>query len=164
MLPQFAADPRHARHRTTEPDNASNYFLPYPTPFRTSAKKTPGGWIVNGMKHFISNGNRASFYLLFVQTEPGKPMGEGASCFLLERGRSGFTFGRVHDKMGSGQTCGITKIAFPTKSHRRTGGSVCCQFFRRVAHAAANVLCGGALHKKAIDCQTVRAGRSPDRT
>ena len=84
----------------TEPDNASNYFLPYPTPFRTSAEKVDGGYVINGMKHFISNGNRASHYLLFVQTEKGKPMLEGTTCFLLERGREGFTIGRVHDKLG----------------------------------------------------------------
>ena len=101
VLPKFASDPRGMLAiGITEPDNASNYFLPHPTPFRTSAKKTDGGWIVNGMKHFISNGNRASFYLLFAQTEPGKPMAEGSTCFLLERGRPGFTIGRVHDKMG----------------------------------------------------------------
>ena len=84
----------------TEPDNASNYFLPYPTPFRTTAEKVDGGYVINGMKHFISNGNRASFYLLFVQTEKGKPMLEGTTCFLLERGREGFSIGRVHDKLG----------------------------------------------------------------
>jgi len=84
----------------TEPDNASNYFLPHPVPFRTSAQRTQGGWVVNGMKHFISNGNRASHYLLFVQTGKGKPLAEGSTCFLLERDRPGFTIGRVHDKMG----------------------------------------------------------------
>ncbi|NJN39767.1 MAG: hypothetical protein HC807_01365 [Gammaproteobacteria bacterium] len=84
----------------TEPDNASNYFLPHPVPFRTSAQRTQGGWVVNGMKHFISNGNRASHYLLFVQTGKGKPLAEGSTCFLMERDRPGFTIGRVHDKMG----------------------------------------------------------------
>ena len=87
VLPKFASDPRGMLAiGITEPDNASNYFLPHPTPFRTSARKAGGGWIVNGMKHFISNGNRASFYLLFAQTEPGKPLAEGSTCFLLERG------------------------------------------------------------------------------
>ena len=101
VLPAFAKDPRGMLAiGITEPDNASNYFLPFPTPFRTSARKTEGGWIANGMKHFISNGNRASYYLLFVQTEKGKPMAEGSTCFLLERDRPGFTIGRVHDKMG----------------------------------------------------------------
>ncbi len=101
VFPKFIADPRGMLAiGITEPDNASNYFLPYPVPFRTSGQKTEGGWIVNGMKHFISNGNRASFYLLFVQTEKGKPLAEGSTCFLVERDRPGFTIGRVHDKMG----------------------------------------------------------------
>ena len=101
VLPGFSADPRGMLAiGITEPDNASNYFLPYPAPFRTTARKAQGGWIVNGMKHFISNGNRASFYLLFAQTDPGRPLAEGSTCFLLERGRPGFTIGRVHDKMG----------------------------------------------------------------
>lgn len=101
VLPEFAADPRGMLAiGITEPENASNYFIPHPTPFVTSAEKADGGWVVNGMKHFISNGNRASFYLLFVQTEKGKNLADGATCFLVERDRPGFTIGRVHDKMG----------------------------------------------------------------
>jgi alkylation response protein AidB-like acyl-CoA dehydrogenase len=50
VLPQFAQDPRGMLAiGITEPDNASNYFLPFPTPFRTGAERAPGGWIVNGM-------------------------------------------------------------------------------------------------------------------
>lgn len=101
VLPAFVDNPRGMLAiGITEPDNASNYFLAHPGPFRTSAQRTQGGWVVNGMKHFISNGNRASHYLLFVQTEKGKPLAEGSTCFLLERDRPGFTIGRVHDKMG----------------------------------------------------------------
>jgi len=101
VLPAFAEDPRGCLAiGITEPDNASNYFLPYPSSFRTTAEKVDGGWIVNGMKHFISNGNVSSFYLLFVQTQKGVGLAEGSTCFLLERGREGFTIGRVHDKMG----------------------------------------------------------------
>ena len=101
VLPIFSQDPRGTLAiGITEPDNASNYFLPHPTPFRTFAEKVDGGWNVNGMKHFISNGNRASFYLLFVHTEKNIGLAEGSTCFLLERERDGFTIGRVHDKMG----------------------------------------------------------------
>jgi alkylation response protein AidB-like acyl-CoA dehydrogenase len=100
-LALFAQDPTAVLAiGITEPDNASNYFLPHPTPLRTSGERTKGGFVVNGMKHFISNGNRASFYLVFVQTEKNRPMAEGMTCFLLERGRAGFAIGRVHDKMG----------------------------------------------------------------
>jgi alkylation response protein AidB-like acyl-CoA dehydrogenase len=166
VLPKFASDPRGMLAiGITEPDNASNYFLPHPTPFRTSAKKADGGWILNGMKHFISNGNRASFYLLFAQTVPGKPLSEGSTCFLLERDRPGFTIGRVHDKMGERlannaelvfQDCFVPDenvVGEPGK-----GFSVLVQFFPQSnAYAAATILgVAVALHRKAIEWAQVR--------
>ena len=166
VLPGFARDPRGMLAiGITEPDNASNYFLPYPTPFRTSARKTGGGWIVNGMKHFISNGNRASHYLLFVQTEPGKPMAEGSTCFLLERDRPGFTIGRVHDKMGERlannaelvfQDCFVPDANVVGKVG--SGFSILAEFFPQSnAYAGASVLgVAGALHQKAIDWAKLR--------
>jgi len=166
VLPGFARDPRGMLAiGITEPDNASNYFLPHPTPFRTSARKTDGGWIVNGMKHFISNGNRASHYLLFVQTEPGKPMAEGSTCFLLERDRPGFTIGRVHDKMGERlannaelvfQDCFIPDANVVGKVGN--GFNVLAEFFPQSnAYAGASVLgVAGALHQKAIDWAKLR--------
>ncbi|MDH3420712.1 MAG: acyl-CoA/acyl-ACP dehydrogenase [Gammaproteobacteria bacterium] len=84
----------------TEPETASNYFVQHDAPFQTKAEKIDGGWELNGMKHFISNGNRANVYLLFAQTEKGKSLAEGSTCFLLDRSLAGFTIGRVHDKMG----------------------------------------------------------------
>jgi len=101
VLPGFAADPRGLLAiGMSEPGNGSDKHLSIPVPFATSAARVDGGWIVNGMKHFISNGNRASHYLVMVQTDRSKTMADGATCFLLERGRPGFSIGRVHDKMG----------------------------------------------------------------
>jgi alkylation response protein AidB-like acyl-CoA dehydrogenase len=160
VLPNFAADPRGLLAiGITEPDNASNYFLPHPVPFRTSAEKTKGGFIVNGMKHFISNGNRAGFYLLFVQTEKGKPMAEGATCFLVERDRPGFTIGRVHDKMGERlannaelvfQDCFIPDENVVGKVGQ--GFNVLAEFFPQSnAYAGASVLgVADALYAKAL--------------
>ena len=84
----------------TEPETASNYFIQHDAPFHTTAERVDGGWRINGMKHFISNGNRANVLLLFAQTEKGKPLAEGSTCFVLDRTLEGFTIGRVHDKMG----------------------------------------------------------------
>lgn len=166
VLPEFATDPRGMLAiGITEPDNASNYFLPYPTPFRTTAEKTKGGWVVNGMKHFISNGNRASYYLLFVQTEKGQPMATGTTCFLLERKRPGFTIGRVHDKMGERlannaelvfQDCFIPDENVVGKVGN--GFNVMAEFFPQSnAYAGASVLgVAGALHQKAIDWAKLR--------
>jgi alkylation response protein AidB-like acyl-CoA dehydrogenase len=166
VLPKFSRDPRGMLAiGITEPDNASNYFLPYPTPFRTTAKKAQGGWVVNGMKHFISNGNRASYYLLFVQTEPGKPLAEGSTCFLVERGQPGFTIGRVHDKMGERlannaelvfQDCFIPDENVVGKAGN--GFNVLAEFFPQSnGYAAASIIgVAGALHKKAIDWAKLR--------
>ena len=101
FVPKFAADPRFLLAiGITEPENASNYFIPYPEDFRTTATKVPHGWVLNGKKHFISNGNVASLYLLFAQTDPGRGLVEGSTCFLVERPTEGFSIGKVHDKMG----------------------------------------------------------------
>jgi alkylation response protein AidB-like acyl-CoA dehydrogenase len=166
VLPAFVSDPRGMLAiGITEPDTASNYFLPYPAPFRTAAKRGAGGWILNGMKHFISNGNRASFYLLFAQTEPGKPLAEGATCFLIERGSPGFSIGRVHDKMGERlannaelifQDCFVPDenvVGVPGK-----GFGILGQFFPMSnAYAAATILgVAVALHQKAIEWAKVR--------
>ena len=101
ILPGFAQDPRGLLAiGMSEPGNGSDKHTSHPVAFRTNARKTRGGWIVDGMKHFISNGNRASHYLVMVQTDKAKTMADGATVFLVERDRPGFTIGRVHDKMG----------------------------------------------------------------
>ena len=85
----------------TEPQTASNYIIPYqPAGFVTTAVRQGRGWIINGRKRFISNGNRARLYLLFAQTNPDKGLNEGSTCFIIERGTAGFTTGHVEDKMG----------------------------------------------------------------
>lgn len=104
FLPKLKDDPRFLMAiGITEPQNASNYIIPYndpKAPYVTTAVRKGKGWVINGKKHFISNGNRAALYLLFAQTEPGKSLVDGSTCFLIERGTPGFTTGRVHDKMG----------------------------------------------------------------
>jgi len=85
----------------TEPQTASNYIMPYaPAAFVTRATRKAGGWVINGQKRFISNGNRARLYLVFAQTSTSKGLNEGSTCFIIERGTPGFTTGHVEDKMG----------------------------------------------------------------
>lgn len=104
FLPRFREDPRFLLAiGITEPETSSNYIIPYDhpeAPFRTTATRVRGGWMLNGRKHFISNGNRARLYLVFAQTRPGVSLVEGSTCFLVEEGTPGFTIGRVHDKLG----------------------------------------------------------------
>lgn len=101
-LPSYAADPRALLAITfTEPDTASDYFVPHDRArYATTAVKTDGGWRLNGLKHFISNGNRASLYIVFAQSEPGRSLEEGSTAFLVPRDTEGLSIGRVHDKLG----------------------------------------------------------------
>lgn len=166
VLPDFAEDPRGMLAiGITEPENASNYFIPHPGPLRTFGEKVDGGYVINGMKHFISNGNRAKFYLLFVQTEKGKPLAEGVTCFLMERGRDGFTLGRTHDKMGerlaNNAELIFTDCFVPDENvvgEPGKGFQVLSSFMPSSnAYAAATingVAC--ALYKKALDWASVR--------
>ena len=165
-LVPFAADPRGVLAiGITEPDNASNYFLPHPTPFRSFAERADGGFVINGMKHFISNGNRASHYLLFVQTARGKPMLEGTTCFLVERGRAGFTIGRVHDKMGE-RTANNAELIFQdcfvpdanVVGEVDKGFELLQRFFPASnSYAGASILgVAGALHEKAVQWARIR--------
>ncbi len=166
VLPAFVDDPTAMLAiGITEPDNASNYFIPHPTPFRTTAEKTDGGWIVNGMKHFISNGNRSKFYLLFVQTEKEKTLSTGSTCFLVERDRPGFTIGRVHDKMGE-RLANNAELIFqdcfmPDENIVGIVGegfNVLAEFFPQSnAYAGASILgCADALYEKALEWAKIR--------
>src|SRR5205807_3276327 len=58
-----------------------------------------GSWVLNGYKHYISNGADAGFYLVFACTDPGQAAHQGTSAFLLEPGLPGFVVEKVHEKM-----------------------------------------------------------------
>ncbi len=65
----------------------------------TFAKKTDGGWILNGRKCFISNGGQASLTTVFSATER-ENAAFSWTCFVVRKGQKGFSVGRLEDKMG----------------------------------------------------------------
>jgi alkylation response protein AidB-like acyl-CoA dehydrogenase len=103
-LPPFRDDPRGLLAiGITEPGRSSDYFIPTDDPemrFATTAERVDGGWRLNGKKHFISLGNRASLFLLFAQTDADRSLVNGTTCFLVPRSAPGFSNGVVHDKLG----------------------------------------------------------------
>jgi alkylation response protein AidB-like acyl-CoA dehydrogenase len=54
---------------------------------------------INGTKCFISGGSQAEYITLFALTKPEASL-KGMSCILVERGTSGFSVGKVEEKMG----------------------------------------------------------------
>jgi alkylation response protein AidB-like acyl-CoA dehydrogenase len=78
----------------TEPDTGSDAANQ-----RTRARKSNGGWVINGAKMFISMGNHAKVALVFAQTDP--ELGHrGLACFLVDTGQPGFQPQEIHHKMG----------------------------------------------------------------
>lgn len=65
----------------------------------TTAEPDGDHYVLNGGKIFISNADKADFYVVFAVTAPGLGT-HGVSAFIVEKGWEGFTFGDHYDKMG----------------------------------------------------------------
>jgi alkylation response protein AidB-like acyl-CoA dehydrogenase len=65
----------------------------------TSARKTEGGWVLNGTKVFITNGGTADLFIVFARTG-GVHGARGISSFIVESGTRGFIVGKKERKMG----------------------------------------------------------------
>lgn len=65
---------------------------------KTTAKKTEGGYILNGSKMWITSGGIAKTYVVMART--GGEGGKGISAFILRDGQEGFSYGKKENKMG----------------------------------------------------------------
>jgi alkylation response protein AidB-like acyl-CoA dehydrogenase len=70
---------------------------------RTSAISDGGDWVINGTKHFITNGAQADFALVFALTDRDKRGSGGITAFLVEKGTPGFSVGRAQRGMVDGE-------------------------------------------------------------
>jgi acyl-CoA dehydrogenase len=67
---------------------------------RTTAKKAGNGYVLNGQKTFITNGQHANLIVVVAKTDPGAG-GKGISLIVVEAdGASGFRRGRKLKKLG----------------------------------------------------------------
>ncbi|MDR7867294.1 MAG: acyl-CoA dehydrogenase [Sporomusaceae bacterium] len=65
----------------------------------STAVKDGDSYVLNGTKVFNTNGGEAEIYLFFAATD--KALGpKGMSCFIVEKGTPGFSFGKKEVKMG----------------------------------------------------------------
>jgi len=64
------------------------------------------GFILNGRKLWITNGNEAGLFIVFANVNPEAGY-RGITAFLVERGFPGFTVGKKEDKLGirASSTC-----------------------------------------------------------
>jgi len=82
----------------TEPGAGSDAF----GGMRTVARRTDGGYILNGQKTFISNAPHADVLVVYAKMEHGeRPLRERPiHAFVLERGMKGLTLSKPMKKMG----------------------------------------------------------------
>ncbi len=93
-LPDIAKGKRIAAFGLTEPEAGSDAAA-----IKTTAKKDGNYYILNGTKHFITNGGEAQIYTVVAMTDKTKGP-RGASAFIVDKGSPGFTFGKKEEKMG----------------------------------------------------------------
>jgi len=93
-LPDLAAGKMLAGFGLTEPAAGSDAGN-----IKTTAVKDGDHYVLNGVKHFITNGGVAKFYTVIASTNPIKGS-RGASAFILEEGTPGFFYGKKENKMG----------------------------------------------------------------
>ncbi len=65
----------------------------------TRAQRVEGGYRLNGTKAWITGGGEADLYLVMAKTDPAAGA-RGVSCFLVEGGTPGMSFGRPERKLG----------------------------------------------------------------
>jgi glutaryl-CoA dehydrogenase len=88
FLPKMAQGEIIGCFGLTEPDSGSD-----PASMRTTAKKTAGGWILNGSKMWITNAPTADIAVVWAKTD------DGIRGFIVERGFEGFKTAEIKHKL-----------------------------------------------------------------
>ena len=66
---------------------------------RSTATRVGDEYVINGTKHFITNGGVASLYSVFANEQP-ELRHKGISCFMVPANTPGVSHGKKEDKMG----------------------------------------------------------------
>ncbi len=93
-IPDIAAGKKLAAWALTEPGSGSDA-----AGMRSTAVRKGAGWVLNGTKMFITQGNVGDVFVVLALTEPGKRQ-KGITAFLLEKGMKGFSQRPLHGKLG----------------------------------------------------------------
>ncbi len=96
-LPRLASGEVVASFALTEPDAGSD-----PSRLVTTARPQDGGWVIDGLKRYITNAPAADAFMVFARTDPEAPPGKGIGVFIVPAGASGLTVAPRDHKMGQG--------------------------------------------------------------
>ena len=94
-LPRLASGEWIGVFALTEPEAGSDAAN-----IQTTARQEGDTWILNGRKHFITNGDIADVATVFALTDKKKRAKGGITGFLVEKSYPGFFVGAIERKMG----------------------------------------------------------------
>src|SRR6202166_1433489 len=93
-LPPVARGEGMFSYALSEPEAGSDAAA-----MRTRAVRTDSGYVLNGVKRWITNAGVSKYYTVMAVTDP--PAGaNGISAFVLEDGDEGFSYGAPEHKLG----------------------------------------------------------------
>jgi acyl-CoA dehydrogenase len=100
-LPRMASGEVVASFALTEPDAGSD-----PSRLVTTAREVKGdgevgrGWVIDGLKRFITNAPLADAFMVFARTDPQAPPGKGIGVFIVPARTEGVMVAARDHKMG----------------------------------------------------------------
>ena len=93
-LPKLASGEWIGSFCLSEPHSGSDAVA-----MTTRANKVEGGYELTGTKAWTTSGGEAQVYLVMAKTDPNAGA-RGVSCFIIEKGTDGMTFGKPEEKLG----------------------------------------------------------------
>ncbi len=95
-LPRLASGEVVASFALTEPDAGSD-----PSRLGTTARpEDGGGWVIDGLKRYITNAPAAGVFMVFARTDPQAPPGKGIGVFIVPAATDGVAVAARDHKMG----------------------------------------------------------------
>ncbi|MGX6999555.1 acyl-CoA dehydrogenase family protein [Caballeronia sp. KNU42] len=95
LLPGILSGQKIVTYALTEPNAGSDL-----SGLRTRAEKVPGGWLLNGSKHFISHAETADYIIVLAVTDPSATLKNKLTTFVVRRGNPGVVGMTRYRKMG----------------------------------------------------------------
>ena len=94
-LPRLASGEVVASFALTEPDAGSD-----PSRLTTLATPEGDGWVIDGLKRYITNAPAADVFMVFARTDPKAPPGRGIGVFVVPASAPGVAVAARDHKMG----------------------------------------------------------------
>jgi acyl-CoA dehydrogenase len=101
-LPRLASGEVVASFALTEPDAGSDpsRLTTTATPVKGDGEVGGGGWVIDGLKRYITNAPAADVFMVFARTDPQAPPGKGIGVFIVPARLDGVSVAARDHKMG----------------------------------------------------------------